>query len=861
MKKTYAGNAMEKPTYRGLAEIEVMKKLQEYGYNELPSTVRQRNFLTIGFEAIKEPMILLLLIAGVIYLVLGDPREAIVLLIFVVVIITILIFQQQKTEHVLEALRDLTSPRALVIRDGKYKRIAGKEVVIEDIIVLKEGDRIAADAILLTCHDLRVNESLLTGESISVSKIKSDKDQLKKPQPGGDDSPYVYSGTMVTQGQGIAKVIATGTKTEIGKIGKIIQEIKPEKTPLQKMTNRLVRNLVILGLILCAIIIVVYGFTRGSWLGGILAGITFAMATLPEEFPVILTVFFALGAWRISKLQVLTRQIPAIETLGATTVLCVDKTGTLTLNQMKVNELFSDGDAYTIDFEMKSVLPDKYHELVEYSILASEIEPFDAMEIAIHELGKHYLGNTKRLHSDRSLIHEYELTPNLLVMTHVWEIPGQSDYAVATKGAPETVYKLCHLEEQTTKELSNYANIMAKKGLRVLGVAKAIFTGDHWPKTPEGFKFSFLGLVGLSDPIRSTAKHAIDHCINAGVRVVMITGDYPITALAIAKQLDFQTQDGIVTGDDIEKKTDASLKEKVNKANIFARILPKQKLKIIHILKSNGEVVAMTGDGVNDAPALKAAHIGIAMGQRGTDVAREASSIVLLNDDLSSIVEAIKLGRRIFDNIKKAMAYIFAVHIPIAGLTLIPLIVGWPLLFFPIHIAFLQLIIDPACSIAFEAEPEEKGIMNRPPRKLKKSIFSRRMIVVSIIQGIIVLIICLSIYGIAIFLNKTENEARALAFTTLVIANLCLILTNRSWSNTIIENIKKPNPAMWWIIGGAVVFISAALFVPFMRHLFHFDSLNLNDIVLCITAGIFSIVWFELIKIISKKFKLKLDEL
>lgn len=852
---------MEKLICNGLSEIEADKKLKEHGYNELPSTIRQRNFLTIALEAIREPMILLLLIAGAIYLVLGDPKEAIVLLIFVLVIITILVFQQRKTEHVLEALRDLTSPRALVIRDGKYQRIAGREVVLEDILVLKEGDRIPADAILLTCHDLRVNESMLTGEAISVSKIKVDDYKLKKRQPGGDNSPYVYSGTMVTQGQGIAKVIATGTNTEIGKIGKVIQEIKPEKTPLQKMTHQLVRNLVILGLSLCAIIILIYGFTRGSWLGGILAGITFAMATLPEEFPVILTVFFALGAWRISKLQVLTRQIPAVETLGATTVLCVDKTGTLTLNQMRVNELFIDKDAYTVDFVNETVLPNKYHELVEFSILASEIEPFDAMEIAIHQLGEHYLKNTKHLHSDRTLIHEYELTPHLLVMTHVWKIPDQSDYIVATKGAPEAVYKLCHLDEETTKQLSNYANAMAKKGLRVLGVAKAIFTGDHWPKTPEGFKFQFLGLVGLSDPIRPTAKHAIDHCHSAGVRVVMITGDYPTTALAIAKQLDMQKHDEIITGNEIEKTTDDNLKEKVNKTNIFARILPRQKLKIIHTLKSNDEIVAMTGDGVNDAPALKAAHIGIAMGQRGTDVAREASSIVLLNDDLSSIVEAIKLGRRIFDNIKKAMAYIFAVHIPIAGLTLIPLIVGWPLLFFPIHIAFLQLIIDPACSIAFEAEPEEKNIMNRPPRKLQKSIFSRRMIVLSIIQGIIVLIISLSIYGAALFLNKTENEARALAFTTLVIANLCLILTNRSWSGTIVENIQKPNSAMWWIIGGGLVFISAALFIPFMRRLFHFDFLHLNDIILCLTAGIFSIVWFELIKIISKKLKLKLDEL
>jgi Ca2+-transporting ATPase len=844
---------MENMTYQGLSEGEAASNLLKYGPNELTAKKKRSTLFSLALDVIREPMILLLLVAGIVYFFLGDHKEAVVLLIFVFVIIIILIFQQRKTERVLETLRDLTSPRALVIRDGKYRRISGREVVVDDILVLEEGDRIAADAVLLDAYDLRVNESLLTGEPIPVSKKKSNSNGNKPHPPGGDDSPYLYAGMMVTQGQGIARVIATSANTELGKIGKTIQDIKPQKTPLQISTNRLVRNLVIVGLSLSIFIVLIYGYTRGSWLGGILAGITFAMAMLPEEFPVILTVFFALGAWRISKQHVLTRQIPAIEALGATTVLCVDKTGTLTLNEMQVTELVVADDDIILNYDNEESLPQKYVELVEYAVLASEIKPFDPMEKAIHRLSEQYLKTSSILHSKRQLAHEYELTSEFLVMTHIWQLTPQNTYAVAVKGAPEIIYRLCQLNDSKRKELTQTACRMAEKGLRVLGVAKAITNDKNWPPTPMGFNYTFLGLIGLSDPIRSSAKRAIETCHEAGIRVVMITGDYPTTALAVARQLGIQDDDHIITGQNLTEQSNEILKSALNNTNVFARILPAQKLKIIEIFKSNGEIVAMTGDGVNDAPALKTAHIGIAMGQRGTDVAREASSIVLLNDDLSSILTAIKLGRRIFDNIKKAMSYIFAIHIPIAGLTLIPLILGWPLLFYPIHIAFLQLIIDPVCSVAFEAEPAEKNIMNRPPRKLYKSIFSRRLVILSIIQGLSILAFTLGIYWLGLSFYKSENIARALAFTTLVFANLSLILMDRSWSQSLLANIKMPNKAMWGIIAGALIVICSALYLPFLQHLFHFEFLGFKSLLVCIIAGICSVAWFEVIKFFSYK--------
>jgi Ca2+-transporting ATPase len=834
----------------GLTETEAARLLKDVGYNELPSA-KVRSAWAIAFEVIKEPMFLLLVAGGMVYFLLGDLQEALVLMLSVLVVMGITFYQERKTERALDALRDLSSPRALVIRDGVEKRIAGRDVVPGDLIVLAEGDRVPADAVLLDCTNLSADESLLTGESASVRKVCAES--LEKPsvmaRPGGDDLPFVYSGSLVVQGRGVAQAMATGMNTEMGKIGKALQKVESEGTALQKETNRLVGRLALLGLGLCLLVVIAYGMTRESWLQGFLAGITTAMAVLPEEFPVVLTVFLALGAWRISQKNVLTRRVPAVETLGSATVLCVDKTGTLTLNQMKVKKVFARGEFFQLD-DGRDRLPDAIHETVEFSILASQIDPFDPMEKAFKKLGEDYLAKTEHIHLDWELVREYPLSKELLAMSRVWKSPSGKEYVIAAKGAPEAIVELCHCDSGEADQIYKQVQAMAQEGMRVLGVASASFQKTDLPEGQHDFEFQFQGLIGMEDPVRPSVPQAIKECYSAGIRVIMITGDYPGTAQAIGRQIGLSSE-RVITGPELERLNDEQLKEQIRDISIFSRVVPEQKLRLVQALKANGEVVAMTGDGVNDAPALKAANIGIAMGGRGTDVARESASLVLLNDDFSSIVTATRLGRRIFDNIKKAMAYILAIHVPIAGISLLPVLLEWPLVFFPVHVVLLELIIDPACSIAFEAEPEEADVMNRPPRDPGEPLFSRHAIGISLLQGLSVLVIVMAVFALSIYRGQGEAEARALTYTTLIFANLGLILANRSWSRTILETISAPNPALWWVVGGALAFLSMALYVPFLRELFSFAYLHFIDVVICFAAGIAGILWFEVLKILN----------
>lgn len=835
----------KEPNLQGLTEQQAFERLAQDGYNELPST-KKRTIFHMLLEVIKEPMFLMLIACGLLYLLLGDQVEALMLLGFVFVIIAITFYQEQKTERALEALRDLSSPRALVIRDGKQQRIAGRDVVRDDIVLIAEGDRVPADGVLLAGTNITVDESLLTGESVPVRK-KAWDGRLEMDRPGGDDQPFIYSGTLVVGGQGILQVRSTGPRTEIGKIGKALQILEPEDTNLQQQTGRIVRNFAMIGIGLCALVVVVFGLTRGDWLNGFLAGLTLAMAMLPEEFPVVLTIFLALGAWRISQHKVLTRRVPAVEMLGAATVLCVDKTGTLTLNRMTVTEISVKDKIVRVDGK-QLILAEKLHEVVEYSILASPQDPFDPMEKAMKELGGRTLANTDHIHKDWTLVKEYPLSEKLLAMSHVWRSPDEQDFVIAAKGAPEAIADLCHFDEDQTKALSEQINRMADEGLRVIGVAKALFDHVILPAEQHDFDFEFVGLLGLSDPVRPEVAGAVQECYTAGVRLIMITGDYPGTARNIANKIGLHNSSEVITGTELDQMSDAELQERIKVVSIFARAVPEQKLRIVKALKANGEVVAMTGDGVNDAPALKAAHIGIAMGGRGTDVAREAAALVLLDDNFASIVKAVRMGRRIFDNLKKAMAFIFSVHIPIAGMSLLPVLLKWPLALMPVHILFLELIIDPACTVIFEMEGDEKDVMNRPPRQLNEPLFGRTMILTGLIQGLGLLAVVLGVYLFSLSQNLGEAEARMISYVCMVLGNLGLIFSNRSWTHSILATLRIPNKALWWISGFAVGFLALVLTVPFLRDLFQFAPLHRWEVALIAGAVTMSVLIAESVK-------------
>ncbi len=831
----------------GLSSAEAAIRLRRDGPNELPSS-RPRNAAAIAWEILKEPIFLLLVACGTIYLFLGDSQEALMLLGFVFLVTGISFYQEHKTERTLEALRDLSSPRALVLRDGNPGRIPGREVVKGDLIVLSEGDRVPADARVLSSTNLSTDESLLTGESVPVRKREGSA-LIKQARPGGDDLPFVYSGTLVVQGRGVAEVLAIGQDTEIGKIGRALQSVPLEKTHLQRETARWVRILAVVGILLCLLVVLLHGLTRGSWLNGILSGLTLAMAILPNELPVVLTIFMALGAWRISKRHVLTRRVPVVETLGSASVLCVDKTGTLTMNQMSVRSLFSEGEFYKVGAPDATLPPpEKFHPLMEYAVLANHREPFDPMEKALQEFGSQ-LADTEHIHNDWTLVRQYPLSPDLLALSQVWKSPGGKDYVIAAKGAPEAIIDLCHLKQENANTILARVSDMANQGLRVLGVARAYFQVSELPGKQHDFDFEFMGLFGLADPVRPGVSTAVSECYSAGVQVVMITGDYAGTAVSIAKEIGLRNPQQYITGQELDSMTDQELQRKVQDTNIFARMVPEQKLRLIRAFKANGRVVAMTGDGVNDAPALKAADIGIAMGGRGTDVAREASALVLLDDNFSSIVHAVRLGRRIFDNLRKAIAYTLASHLPIIGLTLIPIALKWPLVLLPIHVAFLHLIIDPACSVVLEAECEEATVMQHPPRPARERLIGRQTFTISILQGLSVLALVVGVFAVAHYSGRSDEEARALTFTTLVLANLALIFTNRSWAKTILGRLGSPNPALWWVVGGTLCFLGLAIYVPLSRALFRFSVLHLHDLAVCTGAAILSIAWFEVFKL------------
>ena len=822
----------------GLSEAEAAARLKAEGYNELARSGRRTPF-RIVLEVMREPMLALLLGGGVLYLLLGSPEEALILLAFALLSIVITVVQESRTERVLEALRDLTSPRALVIRDGSRRRIAGRDVVRGDLVVLAEGDRVPADARLMEASDVQTDESLLTGESVPVRKVAGAASPPARP--GGDDLPHVFAGSLVVRGSGIAEVTATGPRSEIGRIGQSLSLQQAEAPRLQVQMRRLVKLCAIFGGVVSVLAVLLYGTLRGGWLDALLAGIAIGMSLLPEELPVVLTVFMAMGAWRISKARVLTRRAAAIETLGSATVLCTDKTGTLTQNRMTVAELWlPDGTAFRPG---EGAMPAPFHLLAETGRLASAPNPFDPMEKAFHALAE-----ALPTPAATELIRTYGLRQDLLAMSNAWQ-PGarEGEAIIAANGAPEAIAALCHLDTMARAELARQVEALAAQGMRVLAVARAGHLGATWPETQDGFAFRLLGLVGLEDPLRAGVVEAVAECRSAGIRVVMITGDYPATAAAIARQAGLEAET-IVAGEALAAMDDATLAAQARSTTVFARIMPEQKLRIVNALKADGEVVAMTGDGVNDAPSLKAAHIGIAMGARGTDVAREASSLVLLDDDFGSIVAAVRLGRRVFDNLRKSMGFIIAIHLPIAGLALLPLVFGLPILLWPMHIAFLEMVIDPVCTLVFEAETEEEGIMQRPPRDPAAPMFSASLLGWSVLQGSVVLALTSGVFLLALEAGMPEPEIRSLTFFTLVLGILALIFVNRSFSASLATAFRRRNPALRWVMLAVPAMLGVTLLVPFAQRMFRFGPLHVDDLAGVAAAGLLTLLILEFLK-------------
>jgi Ca2+-transporting ATPase len=799
---------------RGLSSGQVEESRARFGRNIVDSKIRRTLWQALG-EGLREPMFLLLLGATGIYFLLGDVSEALALLAFVAAIVFLTVFQSHRTARVLDSLRELSAPRAQVLRDGQRQLVSAAELVPGDLVFVDEGARVPADGSVMEAHELSVDESLLTGESASVSKSVARPGAHPEEDPGGQ----LIFGSMVVQGQGQMIVTATGPNTKLGRIGKSLTGITEARSPLQLETRTFVNRFTLAAIILCLLLVVAYRLRSGEWLPGVLAGITLAMGILPEEIPVILTVFMALGARRIASEGVLTRRMSAIETLGQTSVLCVDKTGTLTQNRMSVRVLSAQGKRQIIDPTTQRI-DEAYHELIEYLVLASEIEPIDPMERAFHETGRVELAGTGRLHEDWSLVHEYALTPELPAMSHAWHAPELDHHAVACKGAPEAVCALCHLGERDTQTVLDEAAQMASGGLRVLGVAKARHSHSGWPEKQHDFEFSFVGLVGLLDPVRPEVAGAVAGCQDAGIRVVMITGDYPSTAQAIATEVGIDGR-RIVTGQEVAAMNDTRLREAIKNVDVFARVKPEQKLRLVNAFRESGQVVAMTGDGVNDAPALKAAHIGIAMGLRGAEVAREVASLVLLRDDFAPIVSAIRLGRRIYANLLEAISYTVAVHIPMIAAAMIPVFVGWPPLLAPVHIVFLELIINPVCSIVFENEPERENLMRMPPRRVGARLLSNGTLGKAAMAGAVAAMLVLGLYAALLSLGYDLTFSRTLSFIALVACNVTLIFVIRLLPQPRAHaRARQQNRYLWVVLGVVGAGLLLLMTVPALARLF-----------------------------------------
>ena len=820
---------------KGLSEPEVIASRKKHGLNGL-----EYKKINPVFEAIKnlakEPMIFLLLVAASIYFISGKTGDGIFLLSAILIISIITLFQDSRSRNALEKLKDFTKPKSKVIRNGKTIIIESKDIVVGDSLMVEEGTSISADGTIIHFNDFSVNESILTGESFAVFKDKNIKDN------------QVFHGTTVASGLAIVTVSAIGNKTKLGNIGESLEAIKEEKTPLEIQINNFVKNMVIIGAIVFTIVWALNYFHSYNLLDSLLKALTLAMSILPEEIPMAFTTFMAIGAWRLMKMGIVVKQMKTVETLGSATVICTDKTGTITENKMSLAKVYS-WDSKKIVNPKDAANNEK--SLIQLAMWASEPIPFDPMEMALHNAYSELFFYDERPYF--KMVHEYPLDGKPPMMTHIFE-DQNGESIIAAKGAPEALMAVSKLSVVDKKEIEAIIKEVTSEGYRVLGVGRATFSGNNYPKTQQEFEFRFEGIVAFYDPPKKNIHSVLQHFYKAGIAVKIITGDNTQTTTSIAKQIGFIGFEKAITGDALMKLSEKEFSETVLSTNIFTRMFPEAKLKIIEALKANGQIVAMTGDGVNDGPALKAAHIGIAMGKKGTEIAKQAASLILVNDDLSKMVDAVAMGRRIYTNLKKAFRYIISIHIPIILTVFIPLALGWvyPNIFSPLHIIFLELIMGPTCSIIFENEPNEKNTMSEKPRPISTTFFNRKELGISIFQGLVITAGTLFGYQYSILNQFDEAHTRTVVFIILIAANIFLTLVNRSFYYSIFKTIRYKNNMVLMIIGVTLLITALLLYVPVLTNFFEFESLSFWQLSIAVGVGFASVIWIEIAKMIRR---------
>ena len=821
----------------GLSNYEVVVSRKKWGSNFLEH--QQKNHLLISIiEMVKEPMFMLLFVAASIYYITRDYGDGIFMTIAILLVAAISLFQEARSRNAIDSLKKLSQPKSKVIRNGKIIEIPSEEIVVGDCIQMQEGTFIPTDAVIIQSHDFSVNEAILTGESLSV--FKNELSEINK----------VFQGTIVATGLAICEVTAIGNQTSLGKIGKSLESIEEEKTPLQLQITNFVKKMSIIGLVIFGIVWALNYYHSKVVFDSLLKALTIAMSVIPEEIPVAFTTFMALGAWRLMKIGIITKQTKTVETLGSATVICTDKTGTITENKMSLSQLYVFDTNTVIDANEK--LNSEAEEVLSFAMWSSEPIPFDAMEIAIHEAYAKLESVDER--PNYKLIHEYPLGGKPPMMTHVFE-DSKGKRIIAAKGAPEALIEVSSLSDKEKNQALIAMEAMAKNGYRVLGIGSAVFPGTDFPKTQQELKFSFKGLVAFYDPPKANIQEVFETFYKAGIQIKIVTGDNAATTSTIARQIGFKDADKVLNGDELMEMNSETLKVKVMETTLFTRMFPEAKLKIIQALKANNQIVAMTGDGVNDGPALKSAHIGIAMGKKGTEIAKQAANLILIDDDFSKMIDAIAMGRRIYVNLKKAIQYIISIHIPIILIVFIPLALGWlyPNIFTPVHIIFLEIIMGPTCSVIYENEPMERNLMLQKPRPLTTTFFNLKEITISIIQGLVITLGLLFVYNYCVDEGFSEKYTRTTVFLTLIMSNIFLTLENRSFYYSVFTTIRYKNNLVLMIIGITIGITSLLLFVPVFSNFFLFEKVDKAQIGLSVLVGFLSVMWIEIYKLFKRK--------